>query len=424
MGKLVNFASELLNRAKLGARLGVTYDGRRDLYQALGYQRTLKVQDYRERYRRNGIARRIISAFPQATWRNSPIVVEKGVHLEDSEFAQTFQRLADRVNLYHYLERVDKLSGVGSYGTLLIGLRAGGALPDPVRRNTNRSFEDILFLSPYTEESSTIAELETEATNPRFGLPLLYDLDLKGSFNSNLASLAKARIHHSRILHIAEDLTEDEVFGVPRLEPVWNYLDDLDKVLGSSAEAFWRVVDQGIQFDVDKDVTLSPDDEEDFSDEIEEYIHGLRRYIRTKGITANVLGSETPDPSSSVATIIGMISGSTGIPQRILMGSEQGQLASSQDDRNFNMRVRERQISFAEPRILRPFIDRMIEWRVLPSVEAYEVHWPDLSTLTDKEKADVAARFAQAARNFDQTEGLLSEDEIREEFFGLPRRED
>ena len=60
------------------------------------------------------------------------------------------------------------------------------------------------------------------------------------------------------------------------MEPVWNYLDDLDKIMGGSSEAVWRTVDRGIQFDIDKDADLTSEDEDDFEDEIDEYIHGLQ----------------------------------------------------------------------------------------------------------------------------------------------------
>ena len=54
-----------------------------------------------------------------------------------------------------------------------------------------------------------------------------------------------------------------------------------------------------------------------------------------------------------------LIGGTLGIPTRILLGSERGQLASSSDERNFSSRVKERQQSYAEPTMIRAFTNRL-----------------------------------------------------------------
>jgi hypothetical protein len=51
-----------------------------------------------------------------------------------------------------------------------------------------------------------------------------------------------------------------------------------------------------------------------------------------------------------------LISAGTGIPQRVLMGSEQGKLAAKQDRANWDNRVTDRQTDFAGPLVLRPFV--------------------------------------------------------------------
>lgn len=420
-----NMTSTLVSRAKTAALVGKQFGSDRDLYTALGYRRTINFSDYYQRYERGGIAARVISSLPQATWRNAPEVHEKGVRDEDSVFVKRFNEIAAKKKLFHYLERVDRIGGIGRYGALLIGIRASGQLRDPVRKRDTRPLDDLSYFSAYTEGSAGIKDFNTSATSTRFGLPEVYQIDLMGQLNTignrGQTPSKTVDIHASRVVHVAEGLDEDEVFGVPRLRTVWNYLDDLDKIVGSSAEAFWRVVDRGIQFDIAKDAELDDDDADDLADEIDEYMHGFKRYLRTRGVTANVLGTDTPDPRGAAETTLGLIAGTTGIPQRVLLGSERGQLASNNDERNFNSRARERQLLYAEPQILRPTIERLIAYGFLPDVE-YEVEWPDLSTLTAREKADVSARMGQAAKNFEAAVGpFLGKGEVREVYFGLPR---
>ena len=415
--------SVLVSRSKVASFAGLTFDGKRDLYAALGYKRVLVFRDYNDRYIRGGIAAKVVDAPASATWRNSPAVIEKGSEGKPSEFNDAWKELADRLSIFHYLERVDRISGIGQYGALLIGAR--GDLKTPLPHVDGP--EDILFLSTFTEVNAPINKLTTDTSSPNFGLPETYNLNLSSEVASNQTlSTRPVETHHTRVIHVAEGLTENEIFGVPRMSRIWNYLDDLDKVVGGSSEAIWRVIDRGIQFNLDKDATLDKDDEEDFANEIEDFMHGFQRYIRTQGVEAKVLGSDAPNPQGAASIVFSLISGTTGIPQRVLFGSERGQLASTQDERNFNGRMKERQVFHAEPNILRPVVNTLISIGALPEPkDGYEVEWPDLSTLTEREQSDVAARFAQAIRNV-ATQGaqnapthIISADEFRQKFLGL-----
>ncbi len=393
LGRLTSLVSTIVSRAQLSNRAGITFGNKRDLYAELGYTRTLDYPQYFDRYQRGGIASRIVDAFPTATWRNPPIVSVK----ENEEFQEVWDKLVTRLAIYHYLERVDKLAGIGRYAVVFFGTSGGRSAESPLP--PVKGPEDLLFLSLFSEENAQIRALVSEVVNPRFGLPDTYNVQFIGGLDVNSRITAKI-VHSSRVIHIAEGTLEDDVFGCPRLKKVWNYLDDLDKTIGASAEAVWKTVDRGIQFDLDKELDLTPEDEEDFAAEIEEYMHGQKRFFKTKGITTTVLGSTSIDPRGPVEALVGLISGTTGIPQRILMGSARGELSSGQDERNFNSRVRERQLSFAEPIVLRPFLDKLISINVLPEPDGpINIEWPDLAILTDKEAADIAARTGQAIKH-------------------------
>ena len=72
--------------------------------------------------------------------------------------------------------------------------------------------------------------------------------------------------------------------------------------------------DRGIQFDIDKEADLSTEDEDDFEDEIEEYIHNFKRYIKTRGVTATPLGAETASIKDNFDASVSLIGGTLGIP--------------------------------------------------------------------------------------------------------------
>ena len=398
----------------MGNRAGLTFEGKRDLYAALGYDRVLDYVKYWERYQRGGIAARIIDALPTATWRNPPIISVKG----NEAFDKAWNDLAQRLALFHYLERVDKLAGVGRYAVLFLGVSGGRGSEAPLQEV--KGPEGLLFLTLFSEINADIKELERSPSSPRFGLPLIYNVRFVNGIGIDARELALPT-HASRMIHIADGKLEDDVFGAPRLKKVWNYLDDLDKVIGGSAEAIWKTVDRGMQFDLDKELNLSDDEEEAFEDEIEEYMHGMSRFFKTKGVTVKTLGTDVPDPRGPVEAIMGLISGTTGIPQRILMGSERGELSSGQDERNFNSRVRERQLSYAEPVILRPLLNRLISINVLPAPGGeIIITWPDLTITSDKEAADIAARTGQAIKHVsDQANMVMPPKLFATEYLGI-----
>lgn len=414
VNKFLAAASSLLARSRLSTAAGMTYEGDRDLFKALGYKRELLFADYAGRYARGDIAARIINIFPAATWRLPPELKEGD---DPTEFTEAWEALAIKFHLFHSIERLDRITGVGRYGVLLLGVNDTKTLDQPL--TPVKGPEDLLYIQPYAEGHAVVHEFDTNTSSRRFGLPSMYQIDTSGNM---LAEGKQQLVHWTRIIHVAEGLTFNNIYGEPRLKNIWNRLDDFDKVIGGASEATWRTVYGGIQFDIDKDAELKPEDIEALDDELQAYVHGFQRFIRTQGVKTNVLGSDVPDPRGPFEVISSIIAGTKGIPQRILFGSERGQLASLQDERNFNARVMERQSSFAEPVILRPIIDTFSALNILPEPkEAYSIEWPDLNRLSQRELADIAARYGQAIRNVSSQEtAYITPDEFRDIFLRLP----
>lgn len=408
----ISVNSELMARSQLARMAGNQFNGKRNLYDSLGYKSNLVFEDYFHKYDRGDIAGRIVNAAPNATWRNAPTIKEDDDKEHDTAFESAWEALEKKHNILHYLERVDRLAGIGRFGILVIGVRGDSDLSKPIRDNSLNGIDDIIFFSPYSEKRVEIRAWVTDPGNPRFGKPETYKVDFAGDLDGANQSLKSKVVHHTRVIHVAEELLEDEVYGTPRLKRVMNRLEDLEKVVGGSGEMFWRGAFKGLHFDVRSDGHLEEGDEETMSQEIDEYIHGLRRYIRTKGIDAQSLGSDVADPSGVFETIISLISGATHIPKRILLGSERGELASNQDETNWNSYISERQTTFAEPQILRELIDRLIRFGALPKPEEdYQVEWPNLFEMSDKEKAEVADKVASAIQKlapFGETDQVVS----------------
>lgn len=413
--------SPLVTRAILASELGQTYGGNRDVYEVLGYDKVLTFDKLNARYTREHIAGRIVDAPPAATWNNPPIITprdEGDSKRKAKEFSEIWEKLVDRIHLFSKIERADKISGIGEFGVLLIGLRKSGSVESRVSRKFTA--DDLMYVSPFSQQNATIESFSVDPSDPRFGEPELYTIQTGKNLN-NFRSF-QVKTHWTRIIHFADGLLENEVFGTPRLQRVYNLFNDIAKVVGGSAEFYWRIADRGLHADIDKDMELQSDDEANLSDEIDEYIHGLKRVIKTRGVKVTSLGAETADPRGPFQNIMALISGATGIPQRVLMGSERGQLASSQDKASWNDKIWERQRLYAEPYILRPFINRLMEWEILPEVE-YDIKWPVVFPQTEEERSIIAVRISSAANNMSKAKQqggkVISDEEYREKYLDL-----
>lgn len=404
--------SVLATRHRLAEQTGTAFGGRRDYYDVLGYQRTITFQDYLHRYYRDNIAARIIDAPAVGVWRRG-VTVSGG-----EEFEKAWRKLERSRQVLRSLEKVDCLSGIGEFGVLLIGLHDGQPLNEPASPVDGP--KDVLYLTALPQGSVDIERIETNKQSPRFGLPLTYKVNFADSTNGSPGQALSQQVHHSRIIHVAEGRVESLTRGRPRLQTVYNLMDDLQKVVGGSAEFFWRIADRGMQVDIDPEAELDKDDLDNLDAELEEYLHDIRRFIKTRGVTMQNLGSETADPRAAYNAIIDLISGATGIPRRILTGSERGQLASQEDRANWMERLDERTKFFAEPEILRPFLERLISLGALPEPEdeVPEVDWAPMEAMTEMEKVQNSQRLATAAKSFQQAQfqfggAPFTEEELR-----------
>lgn len=394
-------ASMVQSRENIARLLGIQHNGARDLYAACGYKRTLTYNDYLAKYARLSIARRVINAPVAATWHEKPTIGDGTAAQVETAFSKAWKDLNKRLKLYHNFSRVDKLAGLGRYGVLLLGFSDGLPLEQPYVDHG-----DLLYVQPYSEASAVIKSYVTDATSPRYGLPEMYSIKTNASTGGTMLATdtgapvtSAVDVHHSRVLHIASDLMEDNVFGRPRLEAIFNHLEDLEKITGGSGEMFWKGGFPGHAFIVDKDASLSSHAKEELSAHIDEYEHNLRRILRLQGMDIKTLAPQVVDPTPHFNVIIQCISGETGIPVRILLGSERGELASSQDERNWNTRIAERRQDFATDVVLRPFIDYMIAVNILPDIE-YNVTWPEVNSPSNKERAETASTRANALKAY------------------------
>jgi hypothetical protein len=428
---LNNRQMETLFTALDSIRRGITgqnraYRGARDYNVVLGYPEVITNEQYDYWYRRSGLAARIIEQPCIDTWKKPPPVTSAS-----EEFVRAWETVVSKNRVWNALSRADRLSGIGEYGVLLLGFKTDSPLKAPVRKGELNALgpKGLLYLRPFSAMAADVSRMDDNRSSARYGLPLTYAIDVDGEHSQE--------VHWSRVLHIADGKTDSEVRGTPRLRKVFNVLLDTMKVAGGVPEAAWLEMRRGLIFKTMEGYrkTGDEDDETGQKQQMEEFVHDLARVLFLEGIEPQNLGSQIPDPSGVWTMLKEILSVSTGIPQRILFGSAAGALASAEEDtQQWYSIVGDRQTNYAEPEILRPFIERLKGVGILPPAN-YEIgvpdgdgnlSWPALFEMSDLDKAQVADIKASAVQKLSNpaTGQLpLTEDEVRS-ILGLDPLED
>lgn len=398
----VNAVINQHRRRTLGGASSVYFNGDRNIYDAVGYPVNITIQQYIDRYKRQDIAERLVNAKPDETWRKQPRILDgstKDDAKDDTEFVKAWERLSDFASLerdllsdsrsfWHYFREADRMAQLAGWSVLVLGI-GDGNLEAPLPKGTSKP---LAYLSVYCGDDKAKIEdayIVKDHHNKRFGLPEYYSIDFSDGFGTR-------KVHYSRVIHVSET---DDLFGTPELQSVYNRLIDIEKVLAASGESGWRMANRKIIISTRDGYSLGETTVPETH--VKELMHDLRDVVGLDGMDVQVIDGQIVDPTSLININLDIIAGSKAIPKRILLGSERGELASSQDETNWYNRIDERRQNLAEPVILRPFIYRLIYTGILPMPSSGSIYidWPSLYEMDDREQAEVTKLYSETFGN-------------------------
>lgn len=370
-------------------------------------------------FRESGVARRVVSVFPLESWALKPQVYQTEDD-RNTRWERAWKAvLNDRsVNPWTALQRADILSGVGYYGVQLLGFDDGKALDQPVdgidgrgnptdKRPTDRK---LLYLRSFSQDLVTIAAKERDPRNPRFDRPTVYRLRMPSGTDTKARGLveevgddgpgddgAELLVHWSRVQHLADGVLSSPTHGTPRCEPVLPHILDVRKVGGGSAEMFWRGAFPGYSVESHPELGADVDiDLKGIREQMDLLTSGFQRYAGIVGASVKSLAPQPADPTRHLMAYLQLIAMTLGIPLQVFLGSPVGQLAGTALDDQWKGRLKNRQEDYISPDVIHPFVHRLMCVGVLPWVDEYVIHWPDLNITSTKDQADIAVKLAQA----------------------------
>lgn len=371
-----------------------------------GYPAVIDIGNFRRLYDRHGLAQRAVDCLPNECWKHHPLMYETE-RQRTTGFERDWKSLCRRIPMWSVLHRADRLAGLGRYGVVYLGFddlgngRTPAAPVDETRKNK------LLFAQVYTEDLAEIVALDESDSSERAGLPVKYRLTVGETRSPAGDVLMKGRtveVHWTRVVHLADGIDTSPVYGRERMRAVYDYLLDLRKVLGGSAEMFWKGAFPGFSLEMLPEYIGNPLDDETIKAEMDAYHNHLQRYIALEGFKVNPLAPGISDPTPHVTQLINAICATLEMPVRLFMGSESGHLASTQDSGNWNGRVTGRRSLYVEPFVIRPTVDRLIRYGVLAAPrnpdKDYIITWPDLNSVSEKDRADIALKAAQTLMQY------------------------
>jgi len=405
---LLAFNQVMTQRADM---LKTLFDERRDIDKECGYPNQITEEQLRKMYDRE-LGKRVVSIYPEETWQIFPDIYEDPDADTSTPFEETWRALDKKRHILHYLHRIDELSGVGHFGVILWGLDDGKHLHESVDGSDGweeatgvpqegpgaATARRLLYLRVFDESLVDIVAYETDKHNPRYGLPTFYNItfsDPRTTATNTAAApdTTQIKVHWSRCTHIADNRRTSEVMGVPRMEPVWNRLYDLVKIMGGSGEMFWRGGFPGLSLETQPGLENAVLDVEETRKAMEDYMNGLQRYIQLSGMTTKSLAPQIADPTNAFEVQIKVICVTLGVPYRVFMGIEEGVVSGDQATKAWNGRLINRQHRYVTPMLIDPVLQRLVDYGILAAPaepRGWTVDWPDITSPDEADRAKIA----------------------------------
>ncbi len=263
----------------------------------------------------------------------------------------------------------------------------------------------LLGVEVFPQAKAQITSWETNRSSPRYMKPIKYLITFHSqdatSSNASSPPMSSREVHWTRIIHVADNVESNKVYGNSRMKQVFNNLIAIQKIYGGDGEGFWKSVINTTFFETLPQLGPDPEiDEDSIRDMMEQIQNGLQKHGILKGLTAKSVPPSLLDPTPHIAAHTKAICIKLAIPVPVFEGYEIGEQASTNNDSDWTKRVAHRENFYLTPNVIVPIIDRLIDLDVLPEPKEYFVYWPDLFSETDESKTALATQKVQAIATY------------------------
>ncbi len=392
---LANAVSTITHRVS-SSLFGISKDGKRNINDIFGYTEDLTFADSYSMWRRGGIAQRIVNSVARSCWRDGVSVInnEKPVH-EDA-----LQIMNKHGKLFKRLEQADVLNRIGRYSVLFVGIPDGLDFDKPLGKAKPDRLKEIYFRA-YGEDGIEIVKWITDPTDPKYGMPEVYQLQRGAQTEGDIGVVSQPiKVHHTRILHMAEGSLDNDAEGISALEAVYNTLEDIVKTAGGAAEAFFRNARNRFSMETDPKYATSfgPAEKEQLEEEAIRFQNEWQDFIRAGGINIKPLQITQHSPADTFMCQVKILSGTTGLPMRVLIGEGAGQYAGNEDKESLNQIIQDRRDLWCTEWVMDVLVI-VSNAGMIELADDDEIFWEVVGAVSGKEKAVTAKENSAALSN-------------------------
>lgn len=375
-----------------------------------GWKEKIEFHDLYNAYKRGGLAFGAVTKLIGKCWGTMPWIIE-GEEQQDATkltaWEQGLQALLPE-DIWAKFEEADKRRLVGRYSALILRVRDGKKLKEPVRGRYGLA--DVI---PVWANSLKVSEWNLDSSQENYGTPKMWQ------YTAELENGTKTLedVHPDRVF-ILGDFSRD---AIGFLEPAYNAFTNIEKVEGGSGESFLKNAARQVVTSFDKEIDLNgiatmygvtiDQLQEKFNEAARALNQGIDSMLITQGATTTPIQSTIADPSPTYNVNLQTVSAALDIPSKILVGMQTGERASTEDQKYWDARCQSRRERELTPDIRR-LLKKLDGLKIIQLKPVYTVMWDDLTESTVEQKLDNAAKLADI--NQKSVSGtVFSDNEIR-----------
>ena len=384
---------------------------RPNAWRAYGWKEDLSFNDYYRLWERGSLAHGAISRIITKCWEDEPEVIEgaeKDTKRPATRWELDFKALAKAVKLWERVREADTRRAVGKYSALILQIADSKTWDQPVRGRAARRLVKII---PAWEGQLKPSEWGTDETNSEtYGLPTMYmfrEGDVRTADASSNFVGRNVHIHPDRVIILGDVLN-----GIPLLRAPYNDFVNIEKISGGSGESFLKNAARQLNINFEKDVDLTdiatahgvkPNELRRIFDQVTEGLNqGIDQTVLTKAASVTPLVSNVPDPQQHFNVSLMSAAAGLMIPVMVWIGSQTGERASSEDQKDWckTMQGRRTQLLSSD---IETIVAHLIRLGLVKPVAETFVSWSDLSEATFAEKIANAKAMGETNNLFSTT---------------------
>jgi hypothetical protein len=368
-------------------------------------------------YSRNSLARAAVDKTTRKTWQDPPWLLEKprdgseGPMKKETRLEKAIRQHFTKIRLWTKVMEADRRSLVGRYAAVILRVADGKPTNEPLE-SVSGGLDALIDVIPAWESQLKVSEWDTDQNSLTYGEPKMFEYDegtigpTTGISPSAIGKARKLTLHPSRVVIWSIDGTMD---CDSALKAGVNDLLSIEKIVGAGGEGFWKIAKASPILEMDKEADLikmakamniEPDKIADvMNQQVGDWQRGFDELLMVQGMTAKPQKVELVDPEHFFMNALQCFAASFDIPLKVLVGTQTGERASSEDASQWNQTCNFRRKNTVIPNILQ-IVNRLEGCGILKENPEWFVDWTDLTESTMLEKIDRAGKMAKVNKDF------------------------